>query len=76
MGLAEPIIKGVLVLIGGLAIIAGSVILLVKYGRSLERVDSSKEKDKEYEKLQRLHSAHSSMSASERIDWLRKNRKN
>ena len=76
MGLAGPIIKAAVVLIGGLALIAGSVILLVKYGRSLEQVDSSKEKDKEYEKLQKLHSAHSSMSASERLDWLRKHRKN
>lgn len=75
MDVAGEIIKGLAFLIGGLTIIVGSVILLIKHGRSLERVSSSKEKDKEYEKMQKIHSAHSAMSADERLDWLRKHRK-
>ena len=70
MELAGQVIKGLAFLIGGLTIIVGSVILLIKHGRSLEKVDSAKEKDKEYEKLQKIHSAHSSMSATERLKWL------
>ncbi len=75
MNLAGEIIKGILIFLGGLAIIAGSVLLLLKHGRALERVESAKEKDKEYEKMQQIHSANSSKSASERLDWLRKHKK-
>lgn len=74
MDVAGEIIKGLAFLIGGLTIIVGSVILLIKHGRSLERVNSAKEKDKEYEKMQKIHSANSSMSVRERLDWLRQHR--
>lgn len=50
-------------------------VLLIKYGRNLEKIKATEEKDAEYEKMQKIHSAHTAMSANERLDWLRKHRK-
>lgn len=44
----------------------------VKYGAAKERAVLQQEDKKEYERMQKIHSAHSTMSASQRIDWLRK----
>ena len=70
MEVAGQVIKWVVFLTGGLAIIAGSVFLLIKHGSALEKVNTAKEKDKEYEKLQKIHSTNSNMSARERLNWL------
>ena len=42
---------------------------------NLEKIKATEEKDAEYEKMQKIHSAHTAMSANERLDWLRKHRK-
>lgn len=47
----------------------------VKYGRAKERAVLAEKDKSEYERMQKIHSANSAMSASERIDWLRKRRK-
>lgn len=44
----------------------------VKYGAAKERAVLQQEDKKEYERMQKIHSAHSAMSASQRIDWMRK----
>lgn len=75
MDFTGEIIKGSLFLMGGLAIIAGSAFLLLKHGRALERVDNAKHNDKEYERMQKIHTANSAMSASQRLDWLRRQQK-
>lgn len=46
----------------------------VKYGAAKERAVLQQEDKKEYERMQKIHSAHSALSASQRIDWLRKRR--
>lgn len=46
--------------------------LSVKYGKAQERAVLAKEDKSEYERMQKIHSANSAMSASQRIDWLRK----
>lgn len=43
-----------------------------KYGRAKERAVLAREDKNEYERMQKIHSANSSMSASERLDWLHK----
>ena len=58
---------------GGLSIYFGAR-LLINHGRALEKVNTNNAKDKEYERMQKIHSANASMSASERLDWLRKKR--
>lgn len=75
MDFAGEIIKGSLFLTGGLAIIAGSVFLLLKHGRALERVDNAKYNNEEYKRMQKIHTANSAMSASQRLDWLRRQQK-
>ena len=44
----------------------------VRYGKAQERAVFANEDKSEYERMQKIHSANSSMSASQRIDWLRK----
>ena len=68
------LLKAASALIGGGLIIYFGARLLINHGRALERVNTSNAKDKEYERMQRIHSANASMSASERLDWLRKKR--
>lgn len=65
-----------------LALLSGSCLaiyflarLLINHGRALQNNDESKANKKEYEKMQKIHSANSAMSASERLDWLRKHYK-
>lgn len=75
MNITGQLIQGVLFLLAGGGIIVGSVVLLIKHGRALEKVDNSTEKDKEYEKMENIHAHNSSMSASERLEWLREHKK-
>ena len=44
----------------------------VRYGKAQERAVLANEDKSEYERMQKIHSANSAMSASKRIDWLRK----
>lgn len=44
----------------------------VRYGKAQERAVLENEDKSEYERMQKIHSANSAMSASQRIDWLRK----
>lgn len=44
----------------------------VRYGKAQERAVLANDGKSEYERMQKIHSANSSMSASQRIDWLRK----
>ena len=44
----------------------------VRYGKAQERAVFANEDKSEYERMQKIHSANSAMSASQRIDWLRK----
>lgn len=46
----------------------------VKYGAAKERAVLQQEDKKEYERMQKIHTANSAMSANQRIDWLRKRR--
>lgn len=46
----------------------------VKYGAAKERAVLQQEDKKEYERMQKIHSANSARSASQRIDWVRKRR--
>ena len=43
-----------------------------KYGQAKERAVLAREDKNEYERMQNIHTANSAMSASERLDWLRK----
>lgn len=43
-----------------------------KYGQAKERAILERKDKSEYERMQKIHSANSAMSANERIDWLRK----
>ena len=44
----------------------------VRYGKAQEQAVLANEDKSEYERMQKIHSANSAMSANERIDWLRK----
>lgn len=46
----------------------------VKYGAAKERAVLQQEDKKEYERMQKIHTANSAMSANQRIDWMRKRR--
>lgn len=68
------LLKAATALIGGGLIVYFLARLLINHGRALEKVNENSKKDKEYERMQKIHSANSSMSASQRLDWLRKKR--
>ena len=44
----------------------------VRYGKAQERAVLANKDKSEYDRMQNIHSANSAMSASQRIDWLRK----
>lgn len=44
----------------------------VKYGAAKERAVLQQKDKKEYERMQKIHTANSAMSINERLDWLRK----
>ena len=44
----------------------------VRYGKAQELAVLANEDKREYERMQKIHSANSAKSANERLDWLRK----
>lgn len=44
----------------------------VRYGKAQEQAVFANEDKSEYERMQKIHSANSVISASQRLDWLRK----
>lgn len=68
------LLKAASLLIGGGLFVYFGARLLINHGRALEKINENNAKDKEYERMQKIHSVNASMSANQRLDWLRKKR--